>query len=65
MGETTGAIQQAGGWKSEMMAARYTAHLASRDSAAARVAEAKGDAVGPVLPESGRDHTHLGRSGCA
>lgn len=41
-GATTGAIQQAGGWKSERMVSRYTEKLAARESAAAMLARAQG-----------------------
>ena len=41
-GETTGAIAQALGWKSEAMPHRYTEHLGAQDSAAARLARAQG-----------------------
>ena len=41
-GATTGAIQQAGGWKSDRMVARYTERLATRESAAAMLAEKQG-----------------------
>ncbi len=41
-GASTGAIQQAGGWKSERMVARYTEKLATKESAAAMLAAAQG-----------------------
>ena len=41
-GATTGAIQQAGGWKSERMVSRYTEKLAAKESAAAMLAKAQG-----------------------
>lgn len=40
----TGAIQQAGGWKSERMVVRYTERLAVREGAAARMARKQGRA---------------------
>jgi integrase len=41
-GASTGAIQQAGGWKSERMVSRYTEKLAARESAAAMLAQVQG-----------------------
>lgn len=41
-GSTSIEIQQAGGWKSERMVARYTERLAVRDGAAARLARQQG-----------------------
>jgi len=41
-GASTGAIQQAGGWKSERMVARYTEKLAAKESAAAMLAQVQG-----------------------
>lgn len=41
-GASTGAIQQAGGWKSERMVARYTEKLSATDSAAAILARVQG-----------------------
>lgn len=43
-GMTTGEIAQAGGWKGEAMPNRYTAHLAPRDGAAAKLAQIQGRA---------------------
>lgn len=41
-GLATGDIQQAGGWKSERMVARYTERLNARESAAAKLARMQG-----------------------
>jgi hypothetical protein len=41
-GASTGAIPQAGGWKSERMVSRYTEKLAARESAAAMLAQVQG-----------------------
>jgi integrase len=41
-GASTGAIQQAGGWKSERMVSRYTEKLAAKESAAAMLAQVQG-----------------------
>lgn len=41
-GASTGAIQQAGGWKSERMVGRYTEKLAAKESAAAMLAMLQG-----------------------
>ena len=43
-GISSGAIQQAGGWKSERMVVCYTERLAVREGAAARMARAQGRA---------------------
>ena len=41
-GASTGAIQQAGGWKSDRMVSRYTEKLAAKESAAAMLAALQG-----------------------
>ena len=41
-GATTGAIQQAGGWKSERMVLRYGGRIKAKESAAAMLAKAQG-----------------------
>ena len=41
-GASTGAIAQAGGWKSEQMVGRYTAKLRAQESAAAMLARTQG-----------------------
>jgi len=41
-GASTGAIQQAGGWKSERMVLRYAGRIAAKESAAAMLAQLQG-----------------------